>query len=118
MHRLAEHARRQRRRARSRPRRAASASAPASRASSSRWPTPHCSSAVELDGQRVLDLVGEVADADPEPLAQERAHGVLDEAHEVVELDQRRADRRAAGRRGTAAGALRGARERPGALRA
>ena len=34
---------------------------------------------VELDRERVLDLVGERADADPEPLAQERPHRVLDE---------------------------------------
>ena len=44
---------------------------------------------VELDRQRVVDLVGVVADADAEALAQERAHRVLDEAHEVVELDER-----------------------------
>ena len=35
-------------------------STPASRASSSRWPTPQRSQAVELDRQRVLDLVGVV----------------------------------------------------------
>ena len=42
---------------------------------------------VELDRQLVLDLVEELADADPEPVAQERFDRVLDEPHEVVELD-------------------------------
>ena len=45
--------------------------------------------AVELDRQVVLHLVGEVAEADAEPLAQERPHRVLREAHEVVELEDR-----------------------------
>ena len=49
---------------------------------------------VELDRQRVLDLVGVVGDADAQPLAQERPHRALDEAHEVVELDQRALERR------------------------
>ena len=44
---------------------------------------------VELDRQLVLDLVEELADADPEPVAQERADGRLDEPDEVVELDHR-----------------------------
>ena len=43
---------------------------------------------VELDRQRVFDLVGVVADADAEPLAQEGADGVAGEAHEVLELDE------------------------------
>ncbi len=43
---------------------------------------------VELDGQRVFDLVGVVADADAEPLAQEGADGVAGEADEVLELDE------------------------------
>ena len=61
---------------------------------------------VELDGQRVVDLVGVVADADAEPLAQERAHGVLDEADEVLELDERRRSPRGSGpARNGAAGA-------------
>ena len=48
---------------------------------------------VELDRQRVLDLVGVVADGDAEPPAQERAHRALDEAHQVVELEHRRGQR-------------------------
>ena len=43
--------------------------------------------AVELDREGVGDLVVEVAHAHVEPLAQEGAHRVLDEADEVVELD-------------------------------
>ena len=49
---------------------------------------------VELDRQRVFDLVGVVADADAEPLAQEGAGGVAGEAHEVLELDERSASPR------------------------
>jgi hypothetical protein len=54
--------------------------------------------AVELDGQGVLDLGREVAEAEPEAPAHERPHRVLHEAHEVVELD--RARRAALERRG------------------
>ena len=43
---------------------------------------------VELDRQRIGDLVREVTDADPEPLAQERPHRPLDEPDEVLELDR------------------------------
>ena len=52
----------------------------------------------------------------PEPLAQERAHRVLDEAHEVVELDHARrlGGGSGAGRNGAAGGAL--ARQRAGAV--
>ena len=57
---------------------------------------------VELDGQRVFDLVGVVADADAEPLAQEGADGVAGEADEVLELDEGLLPRRAAALRGTA----------------
>ena len=64
-------------RARSRRRRPRSTLAPASRASSSRCADAPPLQPVELDRQRVVDLVGVVADADPEPLAQERAHRVL-----------------------------------------
>src|SRR3954471_21970794 len=47
--------------------------------------------AVEVDRQRVVQVGREIAEAEPEPAAQERADRVLDEAHEVVELDDRRA---------------------------
>ena len=49
---------------------------------------------VELDRQRVIELVGVVPDADAEPLAQEGADGVAGEAHEVFELDERLLARR------------------------
>ena len=48
----------------------------------------------ELDRQRILDLVERLADADPESSAQERARRVLDEPHEVLELDQLAVERR------------------------
>ena len=85
----------------------------APRAAAGRRPT--CSSAVELDRQRVLDLVVPLADADAEPLAQERAHRALDERDEVVELEQRRV---VGGGSGPARnGARRGARARQRARR-
>ena len=70
---------------------------------------------VELDRQGVLDLVVVLGDADPEPLAQERAHGMAGEADEVLDLEQRR---RAAGERAGEERAGRGALagERPGAV--
>ena len=90
-------------------------SVPAITASSSRWPTPHFSSASSSTGSASLDLVGVVADADPEPLAQERAHGMLDEAHEVRRARADRARAAAAARAGTRA---RLARACPSATRA
>ena len=63
---------------------------------------------VELDGQRVLDLVEELADADPEPVAQERFDRVLDEPHEVVELDHGRPNAVAADRQERRSSSLRG----------
>ena len=81
---------------------------------------------VELDRQRVADLLGEVAEHDPEPLAQKCPNRVFGESDEVVELDQRGADlgqrageerRRRDARRAERAGALeRDAVEAPGAL--
>ena len=95
-------------RARSRPGTAASARRRRRAArSSSRWPTPHSSSPSSSTGSASLDLVGVVADADAEPLAQERPHRVLDEPHEVVELDERRRRAAAAARSGTARSAAR-----------
>ena len=86
------------------------------RAAAGRRPT---SRGVELDRQRVGDLVGVVADADPEPLAQERAHRVLDEPHEVLRARPARARAPAAARAGTRARRARGrtARARPPASR-
>ena len=63
-------------------------STPASRASTSRCPTPHLPEAVELDGKVVLDLLEVVSDADPESLPQERPNRMLREADEILDLDQ------------------------------
>ena len=89
-------------------------SAPASRASSSRWPTPHCSRPSSSTGSASSTSSEKSPTLMPEPLAQERPHRPLDEAHEVVELDQRGARAAAAARPGTAA---RGARS-PASARA
>ena len=42
---------------------------------------------VEVDREGVVDLVGVGRDAEPQPLAEERAHRVADEVDEVLELD-------------------------------
>ena len=49
---------------------------------------------VELDRERVLDLVEALADEDPEPVAQQGPHRALDEPDEPVELDDRLVERR------------------------
>ena len=53
---------------------------------------------------------------DAEPPAQERPHGMLDEAHEVVELDDPRVERRQRRRAGTGRGSTRSAVERARAV--
>ena len=46
---------------------------------------------VELDGDRVVEVPGLVAQRDAEPLAQERAHRVAQEPLDLIETDGRRA---------------------------
>ena len=72
----------------------ASSAAPLSTPSSSRSPDAPALEAVELHGQRIGDVLAEVAERDAEPLPQERPHRVLGEADEVVERHDRRAGRR------------------------
>ena len=102
-------------------------SAPRSSASSSRWPTSQRLEAVELDRERVVELVGVVGDTNAEPLAQERADRALRRSatRSSSSISGRRrgsgAARNGAGRRagaGQRAGARRASRGRSSRARA